>query len=261
MKRRGFLAGAAGASLLTSSSVQAQSAKRAIIELRYYHLRNTMDNQRKRLAEYLEKAAIPALKKAGVAQVGFFGANLGHHSPAMLLVTSFNGLSGMEEVRTRLTADKDFGKLVGDFYNSPGLPYQRMSVDLFQGFNGFPQVEVPASTPDRPGRLFELRCYESNTPLSLRRKVKMFEDGEIALFRKTGLLPVFFGESVAGANMPNLTYMIAFDNLAAREANWRAFGTSPEWKKMAATPGLSDGEVVSNITSTLWSPLPGSMIR
>jgi hypothetical protein len=261
MKRRGFLAGAAGASLLSTSPAQAQGAKRAIIELRYYHLRNTMDNQRKRLAEYLEKAAIPALRKAGVASVGLFGANLGHHSPALLLMTSFNGFSGMEDVRARITSDKEYGKLVGEFYNSPVLPYQRMSVDLFQGFSGFPQIEVPQGAPDRPGRLFELRCYESNTPLSLRRKVKMFEDGEIALFRKNGLLPVFFGESVAGANMPNLTYMIAFDNLAAREANWRAFATSPEWKKMSSTPGLADGEVVSNITSTLWSPMPGSMIR
>lgn len=55
--------------------------------------------------------------------------------------------------------------------------------------------------------------------------------------------------------------MVAFDSLAAREANWRAFATSPEWKKMAATPGLSDGEVVSNISNVILSPLAGSRIR
>ena len=72
---------------------------------------------------------------------------------------------------------------------------------------------------------------------------------------------MFFGAQIAGVKMPSLTYMVAFDNLTARDANWHAFGTSPEWKKISSTPGLSDGEPVSNITNMLLSPLPGSQIR
>jgi hypothetical protein len=49
--------------------------------------------------------------------------------------------------------------------------------------------------------------------------------------------------------------------LAARETNWRAFATSAEWKRMAATPGLSDGEIVSNISNALLTPVAGSRLR
>ena len=89
----------------------------------------------------------------------------------------------------------------------------------------------------------------------------MFEKGEIEIFRKYGLLPIFFGEMIAGPRMPNLTYMVAFDNFAAREANWKAFGGSPEWGKMRTTPGWADGEVVSNITNQILTPIAGSQIR
>ncbi len=91
--------------------------------------------------------------------------------------------------------------------------------------------------------------------------MKMFDDGEIAIFRRTGLLPVFFGETIVGRNMPNLTYMVAFDDLAARENNWRTFANDPEWLKLRATPGLSDAEIVSNISNYLVRPTPFSDIR
>jgi len=38
----------------------------------------------------------------------------------------------------------------------------------------------------------------------------------IAIFRRAGLQPVFFGETLIGAKMPNLTYMLVFENMAAR---------------------------------------------
>ena len=75
------------------------------------------------------------------------------------------------------------------------------------------------------------------------------------------MAPVFFGETIAGRNMPNLTYMLAFDDLAAREKAWGAFGSSPDWQKLRSQPGLSDGEIVSNISNVLVTPTPASMIK
>jgi hypothetical protein len=109
--------------------------------------------------------------------------------------------------------------------------------------------------------VFELRVYESNNGLTLMRKVKMFEDGEIAIFRKVGMRPVFFGTTMAGRNQPSLRYMVGFDDLAHREKCWSAFGADPDWKKLRATPGLSDAEVVSNISSQILRPLAFSAIR
>jgi hypothetical protein len=61
--------------------------------------------------------------------------------------------------------------------------------------------------------------------------------------------------------MPNLTYMLAFDNLAARETCWSAFQADPEWLKLRTTGGIPDAELVGNITNTIVRALPFSPIR
>ena len=106
-----------------------------------------------------------------------------------------------------------------------------------------------------------MRIYESNNGKTLKRKIKMFNDAEIAIFRRCGILPVFFGETIVGRDMPNLTYMVAYDDLAAREKAWRAFGGDPEWKKLRAIPEFSDAEIVSNVSNSILRPLPFSPIR
>lgn len=232
-----------------------------ILELRYFRLRNTLDNQRARLSGYLGKAVAPALRRAGSGTVGLFSSVIAPDAPFLLLVAQHASLGAFEQCWRKASADEELKAATAALYKQVQLPYQRMEVHLLRGFAKFPAIETPPAEEGRAARVFELRTYESNTQESLAKKIGMFEDGEIDLFRKFGLLPVFFGEMIAGAKMPNLTYMVAFDSLAAREANWRAFATSPEWKKMAATPGLSDGEVVSNISNVILSPLAGSMIR
>ena len=45
--------------------------------------------------------------------------------------------------------------------------------------------------PKRP-RLFNLRIYESHNERAAATKIHMFENGEIEIFKKVGLTPVFF---------------------------------------------------------------------
>ena len=40
-----------------------------------------------------------------------------------------------------------------------------------------PVIEPPPVEPGKPARIFELRTYESNNAATLRRKVRMFEQG------------------------------------------------------------------------------------
>ena len=89
----------------------------------------------------------------------------------------------------------------------------------------------------------------------------MFNDGEIGAFQRAGAQPVFFAETIVGPRQPNLTYMLSYQDLAARDAVWKAFGADPEWQKLRVAPGLSDAEIVSNITNYLVSPLAFSQIR
>jgi hypothetical protein len=261
MQRRSFLAssGLASSALAASAAAQTGAATPAILEFRYFRSRNTTDNQRARLSEWLSRTVAPAMARVGAGPLGLFNASIGADTPFVLAVLSHASMAAFEQTHGKLMADEQFRTASEAFFAGPGLPFQRMEVELLRAFKGFPSIEIPAKKDGV--RLFELRCYESNTPVSLAKKIGMFENGEIDLFRKFGMAPVLFGETIVGQKMPNLTYMVAHDSLTAREANWRAFGGSPEWKKMAATPGLSDGEVVSNISTTLLSPMAGSQIR
>ena len=55
--------------------------------------------------------------------------------------------------------------------------------------------------------------------------------------------------------------MLSYEGLTGRDTVWKAFGAHPVWQKLRATPGLSDPEIVSNISNYLVSPLPFSQIR
>jgi len=260
MNRRHFAAAVTAAPLSVSLSMRAAAGKPMALELRKFLLRNTTDNQRGRLTDFVSRSLAPALAKAGAGSIGLFTPVVAPDAPFLLLLAAYPSFDAFDQAHVKVIQDPAFREEAEKASNGP-LLFQRQEVTLLRGFPGFPGIEVPPSEPGRLPRVFELRSYESNTPLTLQKKIGMFEGGEIDIFRKYGLVPVFFGEQVAGAKMPCLTYMVAFDNLTSREANWRAFGTSPEWKKLSATPGLSDGETVSNITNMLLAPLAGSQIR
>jgi hypothetical protein len=258
MRRRNFLA---TTPLITTMSAQEQTKTPAIIELRYFRVRNATDNPRPKLAEFLGKTVAPAMGRLGCGPVGLFSNLIAADGPVLLLVAQHASIAAFEQCWQKLNYDEEVGAGARTLLAAAALPFQRMEVQLLRGFPGFPAIEVPATAEKRAPRVFELRTYESNTPATLARKIKMFEDGEIDIFRKSGLTPVFFGETIVGPKMPNLTYMVAVDSLAARETNWRAFATSAEWKKMSSTPGLSDGEIVCNISNAIFNPLAGSQLR
>jgi len=251
-------AGAAASLPAAAASLPAAASKKGIFELRFFRLRNSADNQTPRVSDFLKSAILPAAQRNGFGPVGVF-RNLigGAEGPFIMLLTGYPSLAAWE----KLGADGEFVKQVEAFNAHPGLNYMRMESSLLRGFDSMPSIEVPPTDAKRPGRIFEVRTYESNNLSTLRRKMKMFDDGEIGIFRRVGMLPVFFGETIVGRNMPNLTYMLGYDDLAHRDKTWRAFGGDPEWQKLRALPGLSDAEIVSNITNFLVSPLPFSPIR
>jgi len=69
-----------------------------------------------------------------------------------------------------------------------------------------------------------------------------------------------FGETLIGANMPNLTYMLAYEDMATHDKQWSAFAADPEWKKLSTTPGYTDPEIVSNISNTYLRPTAYSQV-
>jgi len=259
MTRRAFLP-AAAASVAAGNAGAADAPKPAILELRRYQLRNSADNQRQRTTDFLGQQAA-AYQRAGVGPVGAFANTIAPDGPFLLLLVSYPTLAGMEQAQTKLAADGEYQKALDTYNAQPGLNYERMESSLLRAFDGYPAIVPPANDGKRPARLFEVRMYESNNTGSLRKKVKMFNDGEIGAFQRAGGQPVFFGETFVGARQPNLIYMLSYDDLAGRDKVWKAFGADPEWQRLRTTPGLSDADIVSNISNYLVSPLTFSQIR
>ena len=131
---------------------------------------------------------------------------------------------------------------------------------MLVAFEKMPKMEVPAATAAKRPRIFELRTYESHSKKANKKKIEMFNNGEIAIFRRTGLMPIFFGEILIGGKMPNLTYMLLFENMAERDKNWGAFGSDAEWKKLSSMPGYTDAEIVSNISNVFLRPTAYSQV-
>jgi hypothetical protein len=259
MNRRHFLA-VAGGSLAMSTPAGAADSKPRIIELRRFQLRNTPDAMARRTTDFLEKAWAPALKRSGATVVGAFNSVISEGSPYVLLLSEYADLSAWESGQSKGLNDSDTAKARDEYFGGP-LQFIRSEVTLLRGFPGFPVVQVPAAKQGGGTRIYELRTYESNNPKTLARKIRMFDEGESALFAKIGMTNVFYGETIAGRNMPNLTYMVGFDDLAHREKAWSTFVAHPEWKKMLAQPGVSDAEIVSNISNAIVRPLAWSAIK
>jgi hypothetical protein len=247
--RRSLLAGAAlGGVAIASTEARAQrgtaAASPEIYELRTYRLVN--GPMRGRLDTYLKDAFIPAARRAGCGPVGVFTVAIGPGAPAVQVLVPHPSIA-------------DFLAFANATPESPA--YASLDVKLMRGFPHFPRVEVPDTAEGNKARIFELRTYMSHSHKAGATKIAMFDTGgEIDLFRRTGLKPVFFAQDLTGPTLPSLTYLLTFPDLATRERNWRTFGSDPAWQKLIATPGLTDPEITTGIDNQILSPTPYSQI-
>lgn len=227
--------------------------------LQRYQLRN--GPQTAIMNRYVE-ALVPALNRAGVNPVGVFHGMAGPENPAVHVLTPYASPGDILSVAARLVQDQEFNHGAVDYHNAPASApaYERFETWLLEAFSPETRMEAPRATFEQKPRIFELRTYENPSEKANATKIKMFNTGEIAIFRRSGLRPVFFGKTMIGDRMPSLTYMLTFENLEAREKNWSAFGSDPEWKKLISTPGYADAEIVSNITNLFLSPARCSQI-
>jgi NIPSNAP len=263
MNRRDFLASsiaAAGVGGL-GSSADAQTTKTMpqFYELRQYHLRTTM---RQEFGDYLRDVAVPAYNRAGIPTVGVFTTTFGPDSPTFWLLLPHANLESFGTLDSKLQTDQEYKTKGAEHHSRPSSnpAYLRIDSQLMIAFSSIPVLEKPTGAVAGPSRVFELRTYESHSKAAHRKKVEMFDTGEIAIFRRTGLTPVFFGSNLVATRLPSLTYMLVFEDLAAREKNWGQFVGDPEWKKLSTTPGFTDAEIVTNIHALILRPTAYSQI-
>ena len=260
MDRRNFLS-ASAAGIAAGSAAAAAEGANQYYDLRDYKLRNSKAGQGRRLQEFLEQVHLPMTKRVGVSAVGYFTQMLGEDGPRIYTLTAYDSLAHMQEVLDAKAADKEWAKEADEFGSDPAPAYDRISSRLLRAFDGMKKIEPPKSSGNKPGRLFDLRTYQAETFADVREKINMFNTEEIAIFRKVGVNPLLFGETIVGDKMPNLTYIAYYDDMAARDKAWAAFLAHPDWIRIRSKPGWGNDDIVANVGNTHMRPLDFSPIR
>ena len=227
----------------------------------YYELRTykIFDYEKQEIADqYLETALLPALTRQGVKQVGVFHNLKDENDHSIYVLIVWPTLEAFAQCNEKLGTDTVYQEAAKPHVERPlkdGI-FARIETRLLKAFSGMSNLEVPAASAEGGDRIFELRLYESHTEEYARRKVDMFNDGEIQLMKDVELGPVFFGETIVGADMPNLVYMLWAANEEDHKKHWKAFLDSPRWKEMKGLPKYKD--TVSKIHKWFLKPAPYS---
>lgn len=261
MKRRIFVKSSITASILSMTGLASAKAHKNIqkpnfdyYEWRTYHFKN--HTQKEITNNYLENAFIPALNRQDIHPVGVFERTEPTDEMILYVLITYPSMQRIAEIIEDLKADKNYQQKGKEYLNmSIKEPaYERIESSLMVAFSGIPRIAIPETKE----RIFEWRRYESHGEFAGNQKVKMFNEGELDIFYKTGLNPVFFGQSIIGDQLPNLTYMITFKNMEEREKNWGKFREHPDWLKLKDEPQYKD--TVSNITNYFLKPTDYSQV-
>ncbi|WP_153796195.1 NIPSNAP family protein [Foetidibacter luteolus] len=264
MKRRQFVKSAlltgAMAGITSAQSIASMKKKnnpQEYYELRIYTLKNNA--QLKLTENYFEQALIPALNRLGINNIGVFTEQLAQEFTKLFAVIPFTTVEDYMHLDEKLATDSAYLAAAAPYLDAPATApaYERIQSSLLKAFAQMPQIQVP----EKKDRIFELRRYESSSEVNSKKKIEMFNDaGEIRIFKRTGLTPVFFGETVIGEARPNLTYMLTFDNMEAHDLNWKTFINDPEWKKVSSQPEYANERILSNIRRTFLVPAKCSQV-
>jgi hypothetical protein len=255
-----MLGAAAVASVTLPATAAAAASKSVFFELKLYRMRNGPANMLTRTTAFLSKGYLPAARRAGAGPLGFFSAVIAPGSPFILSLSAYPSLGAMQTAVEALAVDAEYQKALAEFNAGPDAGFVRIDSSWLRTFDAVPAIETLPPDPKRAARIFELRTYESNNESTQRQKKKMFESGEIGIFRRLDFKPVFFAETIAGAGMPSNVYMVSFESLAAREKLWATFQADPEWVKIRTMPEYSDPGLTINITNSILRPLDFSDI-
>jgi NIPSNAP len=257
MDRRSFVQSVAGAGLLPQAAAAQQPAARTrAYRLDYYAYRQ--GDQATRLHRFLS-SQVPLFGKHTRA-FGVFTAVMAPHAQTTLVLSGFADFADMEAAGRTVEADAGYQKAHEELERGSEPPFDSLQRVLLRATDFSPEIVPPAEPPKSP-RYFEMRVYHSPTLRQLGLLHERFAGPEIQIFHRSGVNPILYGDTVAGPDMPNLTYIIPFATLGDREKAWSAFSADPEWIKVRDESVARGGQIVSYQNMSLWRATAFSPIR
>ena len=100
--------------------------------------------------------------------------------------------------------------------------------------------------------VYELRIYTVH-PGRMGALLARFRDHTCRLFEKHGIKNVGYWTNAIGGRSDELWYMVAYEDLGARQKAWASFGADPDWQKTRAD-SEKDGPIVHHIENRIMAP-------
>jgi len=190
---------------------------------------------------FLKNTFLPYIHENGIQKVGVFAPldNDTARDKRLYVWVPFKNIQKLDELDQKIEALDPMGNAAIIHLESAdsSLPYTRIEKIITRAFKFQPQYVTKSTLTKSSSRVYEYRSYESPTEDMHLRKVHMFnEGGEVTLFASLNFNAIFYSKVIAGSSMPNLIYMISFNNMEDRNAHWKSFGEAPLWKKISAAP-------------------------
>lgn len=235
----------------TTLNAQTKTASGEIYEWRIYSLESS--GAAGKLNKFMSDILIPAYNKVGV-KVGAYGEYSQNFPPKQYYLFVYPNMQSFVAAKDAVLKNEAYVAAALKDAESAKPVYERYDSYLCRAFDAWKSV-----TPMAGKTIFEWRKYDGANENAVSRKVAMFANGEIEVFKACGIEPLAFGEILSGPNMPALIYVTQFDDMADRDLSWGKFGKHPKWNEMKGMPEYAN--TVSHIERVFLTPLSYNQLK
>ncbi len=224
-----------------------------IYEWRVY----TLTGDGTELDNYYRDVLIPAYNRKGIT-VGAFKLYTPEEQEVRHFAFIYPDICTYRKVSVELWEDEVFRSAAQGFFEATAPKDQNLYTN-FETYLSEAFTKIPVyRKPDSSRTLFEIRIYWSPNEEANKRKVKMFNVGEIDVFDACGINSVFYGDILAGPRMPALMYLTWYKDEPTRTEAWRKFGSHPDWRQLSRDPEYAN--TATSNKGILLTPLPYSQL-
>lgn len=254
MNRRKFAGALAGLAASPAMFPADNSRRTQFYTMDAFQLRQ--GTQSARMNDWFQNVLLPKMSKVHPGPKIILESVIAPHNPEIVMITPFASFNEIWTVFSELNA-ADVRQAWDKIERGPEPPFESETFSIYQAAPY--STDIVAQKHATP-RYFELRQYHSPTGSQLKALHERFAGPEIHVFHRSGIFPILYTSGLVGANLPNLTYLIPFDSLGAREKAWDAFSADPEWIKARKDSIDAHGQIVAvtNLSiyrATAYSPV------
>lgn len=234
------------------TTAKAQTPDKPLYEIRTYHCN---EGKRPDLIARFQNHTTRIFENHGMENIGYWLS--AENKNDLIYILAFPNKTARDAAWKEFIADDEWkdvyaksianGKLVRNIDSE----FLTLSPELTKEIKTASELTSP---------LFELRTYYC-FPDKFPNIVARFRDHTRALFEKHSMVNVAYFQTVKeDGSQQELKYIIAHKNTDAAKISWGAFGSDPEWKRVAEASQV-DGKIVKKVVSVYMTALPFSDIK